>query len=241
MVGQAVVKKRCPVCGKEFETVWPRTVYCSEQCRRGVGKCIVCGKEFLVAKGTTGHFCSRTCWYKQYRRIGKRTKICPICGKEFHGRCNTCGKECGYTLRRQKNSNRRTECEYCGKPLATNVKPKRRFCSVSCALRARNIHGGHTLPEGAKYKMGGYVCIKIKGRWLQEHRYVMEQMLGRKLQKDERVHHKNGIRSDNRPENLELWTTSKKDPPGKRVIDWVIDYLRKEGWTVIAPGEQASG
>lgn len=52
----------------------------------------------------------------------------------------------------------------------------------------------------------GYVYVRLLGSaGALEHRIIMTHILGRPLRPEESVHHKNGVRNDNRPENLELW------------------------------------
>lgn len=69
---------------------------------------------------------------------------------------------------------------------------------------------------------GGYITISKAGsnHGIKEHRHIMEQILGRSLLRNEIVHHKNGIRTDNDPSNLELWSYS--HPPGQKIEDKVI-------------------
>jgi hypothetical protein len=73
----------------------------------------------------------------------------------------------------------------------------------------------------------GYAIVKVplgtpgvkynqttRSRWMYQHRYVMQVKIGRPLTEFENVHHINGIRDDNRLENLELWNQSQ--PSGVR-------------------------
>lgn len=135
-----------------------------------------------------------------------------------------------------------------GDPLADKTKA-RGICTFEdcsnphkakglCSKHYRRLlkHGD---PSVTKYKRGedykddqGYVLTKTP-EWIRKHidrpnmykhRVVMMEHLGRVLELFETVHHKNGIRDDNRLENLELWASV--HPKGQRVED-LIEFADK--------------
>lgn len=84
--------------------------------------------------------------------------------------------------------------------------------------KGENFGEKHPKWNGGRQKSGnGYIYLYKpehpyagkRGR-IGEHRVIMEQIIGRYLNKKEVVHHINGIRDDNRPENLQLFASNKE-------------------------------
>lgn len=74
-----------------------------------------------------------------------------------------------------------------------------------------------------------------RGGRVPEHRYVMSKLIGRPLTDAENVHHRNGVKSDNRPANLELWVSTQ--PKGQRpedLVEWANEILAHYGPAVLA-------
>lgn len=89
---------------------------------------------------------------------------------------------------------------------------------------------GHTTANGYRLAYAPDHPMAQRNGHVMEHRLVMSQVLGRPLEKSESVHHKNGVRGDNRIENLELWV--KCQPAGQRaaeLVEWARTIIEKYG------------
>ena len=152
-------------------------------------------------------------------------KFCKIDGCDRPVKLNRLGNGMGYCPSHHGSALRNPDAPY--RPSGTC---KADDCNEP-VKRNRNGHGlgyceGHCGTKGHSYRpvgsrlvnKNGYVTVKIsEGKFLLEHREVMRQHLGRPLLSSESVHHINGVKDDNRLENLELWYSPQ--PGGQRVED----------------------
>jgi hypothetical protein len=195
----------------------------------------------------------RTCSVDGCNRGGKLARgMCQLHYKRWqtHGDANATA----WTWGINKNTCKADGCErpahakgYCQTHYRNNT-PVTRVCGVSgctrrhyakdmCILHYRRTVTGQSFDDPIILRnvvrdvttRNGYVYRTGTGGG-PLHRLVMAEHLGRPLLKSENVHHVNGVRDDNRIENLELWT--KSQPAGQRVTDkvaWAREILALYG------------
>jgi hypothetical protein len=122
----------------------------------------------------------------------------------------------------------------CGNEVVASTGGLRGGKHLSCGC-IRKGEENHNWKGGRLKTPQGYILIHNPTHpncnpngYVREHRLVMEKILDRYLESTEEVHHKNGIRDDNSPNNLELWV--KSQPPGQRVDDMInfcYNFLKK--------------
>lgn len=117
------------------------------------------------------------------------------------------------------------------------LSAKRGLCQTHARYAARGVTELKPIaaPKYRYLNKEGYVRLFLpdhanaaKNGMVLEHVVVMSDHLGRPLTLGENVHHKNGVRDDNRIENLELWVSSQ--PKGQRVADlvqWAREVLAR--------------
>lgn len=152
------------------------------------------------------HFARGLCdpHYRQLRRTGKLKPLYTRPNESREGSCSVPG---------------------CDEPIRA-----RKLCGVHYMQRVRgeSFHARRGWKAKGTGTINGEGYVVIGSKRILQHRLVVEEHLGRSLLSDETVHHKNGVKHDNRLENLELWSGS--HPAGQRVEDllaWADELIER--------------
>ncbi len=154
-----------------------------------------------------------------------RSKECYRCGKTFFQKPHQgenksrfeqrkfCSRECcglqnAGRVSAKKLPRQHKECPICKKMFGYNLKPDvfkiRMFCSRGCARRRKKLG-----PDGTFIGKAGYKLIpNPPGGLKPQHREIGARVLGRRMRRNEVIHHINGNKSDNAPSNLLICTNA---------------------------------
>lgn len=147
---------------------------------------------------------------------------------------------CNAKLRRAPDLCQRCSAKLRNQPCRVDGCDRYSWAKELCSTHYERLRRSGSLDDPAPPKRryenwagDGYVMLYLPHHpsapatgLIAEHRVVMEQKIGRCLRPGENVHHINGVRDDNRPENLELWNVSQ--PSGQRIEDkilWAQQFL----------------
>ncbi|UOF78251.1 homing endonuclease [Caudoviricetes sp.] len=154
-------------------------------------KCTIekCDRISFARKLCTAH-------YQRWKKYGNPIEPYHWLGRPKGGAYFTC--KCG------KEFYRPSSCVKLGRT---------KFCSKHCAALSSRGVSRNSIPIEKRWRKNkkGYIFSTIRRKRIMQHRYVVEKHIGRPLQKHEIIHHINGIKTDNRIENLHI-TNNKEHP-----------------------------